>query len=189
MRKRKKLYDKAKQLDTHNAWTEYRRIRNETTTAIRNAKENDIDKLAKTLTTDTASPSDWWRTLKRFIKPNTNSSCIPPLKTNDDIFDDNKDKANLLNTYFQTQTQINDLNANTPHADFNQDRPQLNSIIISPLEVKSVLQTLKLGKASGPDLVNNRILKELCNELCTPLCNFFNRSLQISKMPSQWKMA
>ena len=72
------------------------------------------------------------------------------------------------------------MNAYTAHTDFNHDRPQLNSIIISTLEVKSVLQTLKLGKACGPDQVNDIILKEHCNELCTPLCNMFNRSLQIS---------
>ena len=78
MRKRKRLYDKAKQTNTHDAWTDYRRVRNETTTAIRNAKQNDIDRLATKLTTETLSPSDWWHTLKRFIKPNNKSSNIPP---------------------------------------------------------------------------------------------------------------
>ena len=39
MRKRKRLYDKAKQTNTNNAWTQYKHIRNETTTAIRNAKQ------------------------------------------------------------------------------------------------------------------------------------------------------
>ena len=88
------------------------------------------------LNTETLSQSDWWRTLKKFIKPNKSSSYIPPLKSNDDILDDNKDKANLLNTYFQTQTQINDSNVNTPHANLNHDRPKLNTIIITPLEVR-----------------------------------------------------
>ena len=148
-----------------------------------------MEQLATKLTTETFLPSDWWRTLKRFIKPNNSSSYIPPLKTNDDILDDNKDKANLLNTYFQTQTQINESNVDTPFANFDQDRAKLHTIVITPLEVKSVLKTLKLGKASGPDQVNNRILKELCNELATPFCNLFNISLNVSKIPTQWKMA
>ena len=111
------------------------------------------------------------------------------MKINDDIYDDNHDKANLFNTYFQKQTQINETQVNTPNANFNNDRPKLDTITITPLEVKSVLQTLKLGKASGPDKVNNILLKELCNELCNPLCNLFNRSLFLCKIPSQWKIA
>lgn len=37
----------------------------------------------------------------------------------------------------------------------------LGSILTSPIEVESILQTLALGKASGPDTINNMILKEL----------------------------
>ena len=37
----------------------------------------------------------------------------------------------------------------------------LNSVSVTPQEVKSVLQTLKLGKSWGPDNVNYKILKEL----------------------------
>ena len=102
-----------------------------------------MDRLATKLTSETLSPSDWWRTLKRFIKPCNNTSNIPPLKINDDIYDDDTDKANILNSYFQKQSQINDSEANVPNSDFNNDRPKLSSILITPLEVKSVLQTLK----------------------------------------------
>ena len=46
-----------------------------------------------------------------------------------------------------------------PNSVFNNNRPQLKNIIITPFEVKSVLHTLKLEKASGPDQVNNILLK------------------------------
>ena len=36
----------------------------------------------------------------------------------------------------------------------------LNSIILTPLEVESVLKSLPIGKASGPNGLSNRILKE-----------------------------
>ena len=45
----------------------------------------------------------------------------------------------------------------------------LNTVSVTPEEVKSVLQTLKLGKLSGPDNINNRILQELAIPLSKPL--------------------
>ena len=47
----------------------------------------------------------------------------------------------------------------------------------------------KKGKASGPDLVNGIVLKEISSELSTPLATLFNFSLRIGKVPRQWKLA
>ena len=44
-------------------------------------------------------------------------------------------------------------------------------------EVKAILRTLPLGKAVGPDGISNRILRELANELSTPLASLFNQSV------------
>ena len=44
-------------------------------------------------------------------------------------------------------------------------------------------------KASGPDTINIRILKELCRELLAPLYDLFNQSLRISEYPEAWKEA
>ena len=56
---------------------------------------------------------------------------------------------------------------------------ELNTIVLTPLEVESVLKTV--GKASGPNGLNNRILKELSSELSFPFCSLFNRSLEAGK--------
>ena len=40
------------------------------------------------------------------------------------------------------------------------DIPVLENIVLTPDEVKDILQSLKLGKASGPDGINNRVLKD-----------------------------
>ena len=55
--------------------------------------------------------------------------------------------------------------------------------------MESVLRSLPLGKATGPDGINNRILGELSLELCGPLCSLFNYSLLISNVPNSWKDA
>ena len=37
----------------------------------------------------------------------------------------------------------------------------LNNIVLSPLEVESVLKSLPVAKATGPDGLSNRVLREL----------------------------
>jgi hypothetical protein len=56
----------------------------------------------------------------------------------------------------------------------NSSGSKLSDIIITPDEVESVLKPLPIGKASGPDKINNKILSELSNELSGPLCSLFN---------------
>jgi hypothetical protein len=65
----------------------------------------------------------------------------------------------------------------------------LRSLCITPTDVLDILKSLPVDKASGPDGINNRILKECQNQLSTPLCQFFNVSLNKCIMPSCWKEA
>ena len=43
------------------------------------------------------------------------------------------------------------------------------SIIVTPEEIRDTLKSLPIGKAAGPDLINNRLLKELAQPLALPL--------------------
>ena len=56
-------------------------------------------------------------------------------------------------------------------------------------EVRSILQTLKLGKSSVPDNINNKILKEIASPISKPLCDLFNFSLSRGIFPEAWKQA
>ena len=58
-----------------------------------------------------------------------------------------------------------------------------------PLEVESVLKTLPLAKATGPNGLSNRILRELSKELSIPYCFLFNQSLRAGIVPSSYKEA
>ena len=55
--------------------------------------------------------------------------------------------------------------------------------------MESSLKSLKLGKASGPDQINNRILKEFAHSLSFPLGDLFNYSHSCVKVPELWKQA
>ena len=65
----------------------------------------------------------------------------------------------------------------------------LNSISTSPSEVASTLKSLQLGKATGPDVIKNRIVKELATPLSFPLSDLFNFPLATGKVPQIWKEA
>ena len=98
------------------------------------------------------------------------------------------EKATALNDYFAEQTVLDDTYASlpaTPLAEFH----SLSSIAITPDEVQSVVQSLNIGKAAGPDSVSNRLLKEIAIPHSEPLCELFNFPLQSGQVPSTWKEA
>ena len=65
----------------------------------------------------------------------------------------------LLIHFFQNQTILDDSNAILPELPPPSYNTQLNRIILTPLEVESILKTLKPGNASGPNGLSNRVLK------------------------------
>ena len=90
--------------------------------------------------------------------------------------------------FFVRQSELNDSEAVLPAITILQGQT-LTNIIITEEEVKSTLLTLKSGKSSGPDNINNRILKELAIPLSKPLCSLFNISLAKGIFPDVWKHA
>ena len=95
-----------------------------------------------------------------------------------------------MNNFFQSQTFLNEQNAILPDLPVSASlNSQLNTILCSRLEVESVLNTLTIGKASGPNGLSNRILRELSTELSIPFCSLFNQSLRTGTFPAQYKEA
>ena len=68
-----------------------------------------------------------------------------------------KTRLIYLTLFFQNQTILNDQHATLPPLIHITDS-RLCSIVLSPIEVKSVLKSLAASKASGTNGLNNRIL-------------------------------
>ena len=64
-------------------------------------KKNYFDKLAEKLKNINTKSKNWWKILKSFIKT-PDKSIIAPLKQNDEIYANDKDKANVLSSYFKS---------------------------------------------------------------------------------------
>ena len=156
---------------------------------IRGSKQSHYNKIADKLLSTTLSVKDWWSTLKTFIIPITKSS-IPPLEVNNNIYTAECDKANILNTFFESQTVLNEQNATLPDLpDINRLNSHLESIVHTRIEVESALKSLAVGKASGPNGLSNRILRELSKELSIPFCSLSNQSLRSCAFPTPYKEA
>ena len=66
---------------------------------------------------------------------------------------------------------------------------KLDFIIVIPKQVRETLKSLPIDKAAGPDLINNRLLKELAQPLALPFADLFNFSLRSRSVPNIWKQA
>ena len=118
--------------------------------------------------------------MKSVIAPNSKSS-IPPLEKDGILIVDDVDKANVLNDFFRDQTIINDNGVELPQFDNYNVLSELSSLHLTPDEIETVLKSLPVGKAAGPDGINNRILRELAR-VCSLL-------LSLKPFSSNWRIS
>ena len=107
------------------------------------------------------------------------------LKCTTNLQKTNQAKAEMLNLYFSSQTRGYDTNKDLPLLE--PALHSLNSIEISIQGVKDVLLHLNVSKASGPNLISPRLLKEGADILAYPFSIVFNRSLNQGYFHHSWK--
>ena len=56
-------------------------------------------------------------------------------------------------------------------------------------ETRKIVMNLNVNKASGPDGISNRLLKNIHKSIAKPLTSLCNRSTAKGVFPSQWKQA
>ena len=95
-------------------------------------------------------------------------------------------KAEALYSFFIKQSQLTndapELPTYTPP-----QYPPLEIVNINSQDVHDILRKLNTSKASGPDLINPRLLREAAVELCGPLSQFFNKLIQEETFPLDYK--
>ena len=187
IRKRKRYYRKFKQTANISFFEKYKTIRNKIVSEIRKSKKDYFEKLDTVLSTETANSKLFWKTAKQVLKLNKASSGIPTLIMNNEYAENDLSKANMLNRFFTSQTIVDDSNSTLPA--INRPECSMNQINISIQDVSDVLANLNTYKASGPDLLSPRLLKEGSNVLAEPLTILFNSSLAKCHFPNVWKDA
>ena len=138
-------------------WRKFRKLRNKIVKEIRSAKLNYENRIANLLKTNRQDIRTWWKLSKQVLKLDKNEETIPSLYYNNTSYEDDEDKAEILNDYFISQAQLNDSEVILPDLVLPPYQ-LLDSITISSQGVLDVLKSLDTTKASGPDLINPRLL-------------------------------
>ena len=125
----------------------------------------------------------------------SDNSNITALKENGKLETDPVVKANILNRQFHsvfTERQsisrdefINQTNIQSKRKDFD----TVNDIDITVNGVKKLLDGLNPYKASGPDNIKPRLLKELSDVIVPILTTIFRLSYETGEIPDAWRTA
>ncbi|KAL8613962.1 hypothetical protein ACOMHN_023198 [Nucella lapillus] len=192
--KRDRAYKKWRKSGSETHRAEARTCRRE---AQRHTRRAFWDYISSTLS-DEEVPTEHIRPkYKRFwayIKNQKSSnSGVAPLKANGRLVTDAKGKAELLDHQFQTAFSEGkqysrdeyEEKCGTQEGNF----PVLDDLEVTEEGVHKLLKNLKPNKASGPDEISSRILKELSTELAPALTTIFRSSLSAGQVPSDWRDA
>ena len=131
-----------------------------------------------------ATPKKFWSYVNSL---RNGQNTISSLRENGILRTDSKDKANILNNQFHS-VFTEEGSGTLPQLGTGQYN-KMKDIYVNPNGVRSYLGKLNPNKASGPDTINARILKECCNELGDILTAIFNKSLKTGQVPDDWHKA
>ena len=127
----------------------------------------------------------FWNYIKSLRKDSTG---IAPLKDNGRLFNTSKDKADILNRQYQSVFTKEDQDTQVPDPE-GKLYPDMNNIHISEEGVRKLLQKSNPRKATRPDMIPARLLKECSEEQAPILAIIYNKSLQTGNVPDDWKKA
>ena len=166
MNRQYKLFKKAVNTKCPVLWQEYKRARNEVTSALRIAKASYFSNMFDEVKNTTM----YWKLLKKATNP-TRAKIIGPLKREDDslaLLDE--EKAALMNSYFSAigEKLADKLPPPPPVIDRREPGvirnlsavpPPLNEITISQGSVRKKVQLLKINTSTGPDHIPPKLIK------------------------------
>ena len=124
----------------------------------------------------------------KFIKAQRKDAAgIAPLKRDGQLFSDGPSKADILNSQFSSVFSREDI-SHIPSLS-GPKFPDISGLTITVNGVTKLLSNVKPNKATGPDNLPCRLLKEASNEIAPILTDIYNSSLSSGTLPSDWKKA
>ena len=136
-------------------------------------------------------------TMKKFwsyIKSKkTDYNGISSLKQDGKLITEPKQKANTLNTQFQSvfsePSTISSSTFTNENYMSDTEYPTMPDLEITSQGIAKLLLNLDPSKAAGPDELKPRLLKELALEISPILCLIYQKSLDTGEVPTDWRTA
>ena len=188
-RRVKRLFHCAKKGNKPCQWDRYKHEMSNYKNMLDEAEDKYKMKLGETLT-ESRNSKKWWGTVKSMLGKGSDDSYPAMINNIDNSFvTDNRAKAALFNSFFLSHCNIDTNNANLPNVKITNNDTTIDEITASEAEVLDLLKSLDPQKATGPDGISSRLLKEAGASIVSPLTKLINLSLSSSKVPSLWKKA
>jgi exonuclease III len=189
IRHRNRLYKRFKRTKLPIHQEIWKHAAKETNYIMSVAKKEHIEKIRSRLMNISIGEKNYWKLAKE-VYGNKKTLGIPSLIINDKTVNTSSEKAACFNEYFTDQQTL-------PPLRFNQQLPpiifltdsRLEFIQTNPDEIQSIIKTFDVGKASGPDGISIRLLKETSVSISPSLSKLLNKSFTLAKVPKIWKEA
>ena len=174
-----KLYEQ-KQLRTraherpHNeqAWTAFRKIRNEVKKDIRTAKANFYKKALSS-----KRPKEVWNTIHRILNPSQKSIDADPDVLNEHY---NTTAVRLLNSAPKSEETLRNFIDTLP------DNPNTFSFSKTTYsDTRKSILSLRNDCSTGQDKLPAKFLKLCVNEITSPICHIINTAIEENSFPNQ----
>lgn len=132
---------------------------------------------------DGEDPRNRSKKFSSYIKhKRSDNSRIGTLKVNSVMMTHSKAKAEALNQQFQSAFSIPTNEDNLSDGQ-NPKLEEMPRIVVSERGVNTQLRKLDPYKATGPDELSPRVLKELAHTICGPLTKLYQMSLDTATVP------
>ena len=178
-------------------WNQYKRLRNSINNKLRSAKANYVRSVFRETMNQ---PKDFWKQIKKCYPTKDTGSTQKSFKINGKLTSDTTSIANAFCTFFSKvgSSLMTSPIINYTWKTFNQSVylrhvNRTNSVFrFSPVYTQDTLKILlatKASKATGPDQIPAKIIKDIAHEIAAPLTFLVNRSLQTGIFPTTEKIA
>ena len=126
----------------------------------------------------------FWSFIKSKKKEN---SGVAPLMKNGTVHSDSQAKADILNMQFSSVFTIGNA-SNAPSLGVS-TYSELPHITVYVAGVRKLLEDIKPHKATGPDGIPAKLLKDYAADLAPVLSHIYQASLNQGRVPADWKHA
>ena len=171
-------------------WNHYRTLKNQINNEIKIAKQNYYINAFDKFSGDTRKT---WQTINELTCRKSNRTVINEVEYCGQKSENSLEAAEIFNTFFSeigTNLSKDVAEAAVSYSDFLTETDKLFSFSeTTPAHVYSLLSKLSKSKATGPDNIPAKLLKECPDLICESLSLIFNQSFKTGVFPNDWKNA